>query len=92
MDDKRSTSGYCTVLGGNLVTQQSKKQLVIARSSAEAEYKAMTHHVCELLWLQTAEAEYRAMTHRICELLWLQTLLRDLEIADNGPMKLYCDN
>lgn len=50
--DRRSTSGYCTSLGGNLVTWRSKKQSVVARSSAEAEFRAMAHGVCELLWLK----------------------------------------
>ena len=36
--DRRSTSGYYTFLGGNLVTWRSKKQNVVARSSAEAEF------------------------------------------------------
>ncbi|XP_028945711.1 uncharacterized mitochondrial protein AtMg00810-like [Malus domestica] len=44
--DQKSTSGYCTFVGGNLVTWKSKKQSVIARSSAKAEYRSMTsHHV-----------------------------------------------
>uniref|UniRef100_A0A5B6Z677 Putative polyprotein n=1 Tax=Davidia involucrata TaxID=16924 RepID=A0A5B6Z677_DAVIN len=53
INDRRSTSGYCTLVGGNLVTWRSKKQSVVARSSAEAEYRAMAHGICELIWLQT---------------------------------------
>lgn len=36
--DKRSTTEYCTFLGGNLVTWRNKKQNVVARSSAEVEF------------------------------------------------------
>jgi hypothetical protein len=53
IDDRQSTSGYCTFLGGNLITWRSKKQSMMARSSAEVEYRAMAYGVCELLWLQT---------------------------------------
>ena len=50
--DRRSTSGYCTFLGGNLITWRSKKQHVVARSSAEAEFRAMEQGICELLWVK----------------------------------------
>ncbi|KAA0054163.1 Cysteine-rich RLK (RECEPTOR-like protein kinase) 8 [Cucumis melo var. makuwa] len=40
--DRKSTSGYCTFVWGNLVTWRSKKQNVVSRSSAEAEYRAMS--------------------------------------------------
>ncbi|RVW57717.1 Retrovirus-related Pol polyprotein from transposon RE1 [Vitis vinifera] len=41
--DRRSTSGYCSSVGGNLVTWQSKKQNVVARSSVEAEFRVVAH-------------------------------------------------
>ena len=50
-EDKRSTSGYYVFVRGNLVSSKSKKQSVISRSSAESEYRAMAHSVCEIMWL-----------------------------------------
>ncbi|RDY03473.1 hypothetical protein CR513_12941, partial [Mucuna pruriens] len=45
--NKRSTSGYCMFLGGNLVTWRKKKQKMVARSSTKAKFLAMTHSICE---------------------------------------------
>ena len=39
-------------VGGNLVSWHSKKQHVVARFSAEAEYRAMASATCELIWLK----------------------------------------
>ncbi|KZT75923.1 Cysteine-rich RLK (receptor-like protein kinase) 8 [Dorcoceras hygrometricum] len=59
ISDRRSTTGYCTFLWGNLVSWRSKKQSVVARSSAEAELRAMANGVCELLWLKLVLEELK---------------------------------
>ncbi|CAN7087861.1 unnamed protein product [Brassica rapa subsp. narinosa] len=50
--DRRSTTCYCTFIGGNLVTWKSKKQKVVSCSSAEAEYRAMLKLTNELVWIK----------------------------------------
>ena len=50
--DRRSTSGYCSYVWGNLVTWRSKKQHVVSRSSAESELRALALGICEGMWIQ----------------------------------------
>jgi len=50
--DRRYISRYCVSIGGNLISWKSKKQSVVARSSAEAEYRAMASIAYELVWLK----------------------------------------
>nr|GEU46725.1 putative RNA-directed DNA polymerase [Tanacetum cinerariifolium] len=48
-ENRRSTSGYFTIVGGNLVTWRSKKQKVVALSSAEAEFQGIARGLAEAL-------------------------------------------
>ncbi|GJV29320.1 uncharacterized mitochondrial protein-like protein [Tanacetum coccineum] len=46
---RRSRTGYLLLLGGALVSWKSKKQFVVSRSSAEAEYRVMATTTSEIL-------------------------------------------
>ena len=50
--NRRFTSRYCVFIGDNLISWKIKKQDVVPRFSAEAEYRAMTLTTCELIWLK----------------------------------------
>ena len=52
-------SGYCSFVGGNLITWRSKKQNVVARSSTEAEFRALTRGICEGIWIKEILGELK---------------------------------
>ncbi|KAL3749900.1 hypothetical protein ACJRO7_010945 [Eucalyptus globulus] len=52
MDDMMSTSGYCFTFGSACFSWCSKKQEIVAQSTAEAEFIAATAAVNQALWLK----------------------------------------
>lgn len=50
-ETSRSTGGFNTFLGSNLISWSSKKQTTVSKSSTEAEYRSMSETASELTWL-----------------------------------------
>jgi len=49
---KGSTTRYCVLFGGNIISWKSKKQNVVARSFAKVEYRAIASLTCQLIWVK----------------------------------------
>jgi len=50
-NDRRSVSGFVVYLGSSPISWAFKKQHTVSRSSAEAEYQALTIAAAELTWI-----------------------------------------
>ncbi|GJW40984.1 hypothetical protein Tco_0066829, partial [Tanacetum coccineum] len=48
---RKSITRFCVKLNGSLISWKSKKQHTIAKSSAEAEYRAMPSVTSEVTWI-----------------------------------------
>ncbi|PKU63100.1 putative mitochondrial protein [Dendrobium catenatum] len=59
---RKSTSGFCTFLGDNIVSWTVKKQNTVSRSSTESEYRALAAATANTIWLQRLLADFQ-ITH-----------------------------
>ncbi|XP_020690255.2 uncharacterized protein LOC110105202 [Dendrobium catenatum] len=57
--DRRSITGYCAFLGRTLISWTVKKQSSVARSSTEAEYRAISIAACDIIWLRRLLSEFQ---------------------------------
>ncbi|PKU62830.1 putative mitochondrial protein [Dendrobium catenatum] len=50
--DRKSITGFCIFLGKSLISWCVKKQITVAKSSTEAEYRALASATSDLIWLR----------------------------------------
>ena len=67
-DNRKSTSAYFTLVGGNFVTWKSKKQKVVALSSAQAEFRGIAKGITETIWLKKLLSELHFPQKKACKL------------------------
>ena len=60
LDDRKSTSGYVFHMGSGAISWDSKKQPIVALSTAEVEYVAATAASCQEIWM-------RRMLRSLCQ-------------------------
>ncbi|PKU60279.1 Retrovirus-related Pol polyprotein from transposon TNT 1-94 [Dendrobium catenatum] len=63
VDDRKSISGYCNFLGSSLISWSVKKQNAVARSSTEAEYRALASAAAEITWVRRLLQELDCPQH-----------------------------
>ncbi|XP_020690608.1 uncharacterized protein LOC110105440 [Dendrobium catenatum] len=55
---RKSTSGYCSFLGDTLISWTVKKQMMVARSSTESEYRALAALTADVVWLRRVLTDF----------------------------------
>ncbi|KAI3669613.1 hypothetical protein L6452_40903 [Arctium lappa] len=63
--DRKSTTGSCQLLGGNLVSWSSKKQHSVSTSTSEVEYVAAGSCCAQILWMKNQLQDYDQFYSRV---------------------------
>lgn len=64
LNDRKSTTRYCTFINDNIIDWQSKKQPTVALSSTEAEYMSIVEVAKEVIWMTSILTEMKQKVHK----------------------------
>jgi hypothetical protein len=74
--NRKSTSGGCQLLGWSLVSWSSKKQNLVALSTAEAEYISTGSCCAQLLWMKQTLLDYGVKLRKFLSYVTMKVLSR----------------
>ncbi|PKU67074.1 Retrovirus-related Pol polyprotein from transposon TNT 1-94 [Dendrobium catenatum] len=57
--DRKSTTGFCTFLGMTPISWSVKKQITVAKSSTEAEYRSLSSATSDIIWLRRLLTDFQ---------------------------------
>jgi len=61
-ESRRSTTDFCIFLGNSLVSWKAKRQKIVNRSSAEAEYRSLASVSSKITWIQNFLIDFNIRT------------------------------
>lgn len=85
VDDRKSISGYCIMLGTTPISWSAKKQVTVSRSSTEAEYRSLAMTTANILWMQSLFTELKVQL-RSPSVLWCDNQ-STIAIANNPVLR-----
>ena len=82
IDDRRFVTGAAVYPGSDLIAWSAGKHKVVARSSAEFEYRALASASTEILWLQSLFDELGVPKLTVVPIVWCDNIGANL-LASN---------
>lgn len=90
MNNRRSTTGFVVFLGSNPISWHSKKQGSVARSSTEAEYRALPNTTANISWIRKVLLDLQRfifLAHLLCTVITCHALALSSNLVHHSRIK-----